>query len=168
MSQDPFEGVAAGRLREIEQALVSADLRYIQLPESPFGVGLSVSYGNDRYSIISINYGEAPYNAFVSSGVLRDVHQDRAVLLDACNTATRNNPAFPVFLHDAENGWDVIASSGFPIHLLARNPGFLREYLNAQACELVAQQREVLQGLGVGGVPYTAEDFPRLLIRSLL
>jgi hypothetical protein len=73
----------------------------------------------------------------ITVGVFKGVTQDRPTVLDACNTMTRDNPMYPVFLHDAQQGWDILVQQQFHIDLALKKPGLLLQ----QPCQPSALRR---------------------------
>jgi hypothetical protein len=102
--------------------------------------------------------------------VLKNVIKDRHGLLENCNRATRNNSAYPVFLHDAEAGWDILTQQQFPVEHVIANPGFMRA--NVENLPIAASRtRQTLLQNGVTGSVHswsTGEDLRSLLIRSMM
>ena len=79
--------------------------------------------------------------------------------------------AYPVHLHDAEIGWDILLTLTYPIALFENEPGFVTGWaLNAGHATTVASVRESLVEAEVSFRPYewNADDAQRLLTRTLI
>lgn len=166
---DPFDGVARRQLDRLQGALRANGLKTGELLETPFGVGFGVAWSETRFSVVSATYEETVPFAYVTAGVLKDVPRTRQALLEVCNSLTRDNPAFPAFLHDAEEGWDVLFSARVPVEVLMSQLQYFRLLLEygPGSAELA------LERFAAGGIPTTgrhtwSEDVPRLIMRSVI
>ena len=154
-------------LERLKPVINRLGLRDLELQPAPFGVGLAVGFGDTGFTVVSVAGGGNEGHVSLSCGVLRDVRQDRLLVLDACNRLTRDRAAYPFFLHDAQVGWDVLLQTSFPAQVLHDAPAFLDAML--RGLPQVAQEgREQLLDSQVGGVAYewAPADLQRLLIRS--
>jgi hypothetical protein len=144
-------------------------LKFVELEPAIFGVGIAVGFGDNDFVVMAIAGGGSENQVSLSCGVLRDVRQDRLLVLHECNRLTQNNPAYPFYLHDAEIGWDVLTTVTFPLNLLLDTPKFLGGVLRGLP-QVAAEGRTQLLSEEVGGLPYAWDrnDLQRLLLRSLL
>lgn len=151
---------------QVRRLLTGLGIKYVDLAPKVFGLGVGIGY-DAGFTVLSVFAGQT----FVrfTGGVLMDVDQDRLAVLNACNKRTQDLPSFPVFLHDADAGWDVLTATQFPIGILVHAPAFLKDYVEAMAM-VSTDARATFAELRVGGNPYewSGEDLDRLLIRSLL
>jgi hypothetical protein len=132
------------------------------------GVGFGVGFGDTDFVVVSAAGGNDQHVS-LTCGVLRDVRRERLLVLDACNRITQNRAAYPVFLHDAEIGWDVLLQTSFPLQVVLDAPGYAKAMLVGLP-EVAAEARDQLLAGGVGGVGYRWEpaDLQRLLVRSMM
>ena len=163
----PWLELAVRQLGKIKNLLGEADLKYIDLGQGLNCVGVGLTWGDARWAVVSVAAGGLEDAVTITVGVFKDVTQDRATVLDACNTTTRDNPTYPVFLHDAQQGWDILAQQQFPINLVLSNPDYFRGSLE-NLPRYAGLRRPDLQKAGIEGREYTwnDEDLRRLLIRS--
>ncbi len=142
--------------------------RPVTLPDSFRGAHLAIVLDESVYVALSLEFGMDVL--FVTSGVLRDVTDDRLTALQACNALTRSRPAFPCFLAPADGpyGSDVILQQGHPLSLVHEAPGFFKFSVETMS-SVTAKMRERLESEGLGGAPYrwNDEDIHRLTIRAL-
>lgn len=143
-------------------------LRTQSLDPGPLGVGFGVGFGDTDFVVVSAAGGNDQHVS-LTCGVLRDVRRERLLVLDACNRITQNRAAYPVFLHDAEIGWDVLLQTSFPLQVVLDAPGYAKAMLVGLP-EVAAEARGQLLAGGVGGVGYRWEpaDLQRLLVRSMM
>ena len=90
----------------------------------------------------------------VTVGVLRDiVEHDALGVLAECNRRTRDNAAYPLFLHDQPDGWDVLLQFRVPNLAVLASP----EYLNAVVGQLPTMGSEIRAEMinEFGGLPYS-------------
>jgi len=166
---DDFLGNAHQTLASAKTALTQNGVQSVDLAAKVFGVGLAVAFDPDSYTVLSVQGPPNDGQLMLTCGVLRDVTQDRLRVLDACNRHTQNLPAFAVYLHDAELGWDVLMQQSFPLRLLLDVPPFYLSLIEGMP-KVANQAREAMSQASVGGVPYTwtVDDVDRLFTRSLL
>lgn len=161
------EAEAQAVMARLRDVLAQEGLRSVDAPRNPFGAGLGVAWGDDVFTVMTVEAGE-PGMINLGSAVLRSVDEsERAALLDQVNSATRDNPLMPVVLHDAEAGWDVIVMQRFPLQLLLRNPRFLHDCAHA----LAHTAKDFVERFGQFGgrrPQWTADDLHELVIRTTL
>jgi hypothetical protein len=123
-----------------------------------------VAFGETDFVVVSTAAGDG-HPVSLSCGVLRD----RLLVLDGCNRITQDRAAYPVFVHDAEVGWDIVLQTSFPLQVLLDAPGYLRAMVVGLP-DVATEARHQLLDSGVGGVAYRWEraDLQRLLIRSMI
>jgi hypothetical protein len=166
---DDFLLPALQQLDRIKRLLERLSLRYENLPPLIVGGGVAVPVTASEYCVVSISAGGNENVLNITIGILRDiVRQDRLGVLDACNTRTRDNSAYPLFLHDAEAGWDILMQTRLPVNLLTEAPGFLDSLI--RNLPLLAADHRIELQRQFGGIAYQWEsaDLYRLGIRSLM
>lgn len=166
-----LELLAAARntLETIKSLTRQVGLTYIELPEAPVGVGIAVGFGDTQYTVLSVMGGGNEQQLNMAAGVLRDIQQERTTALELCNSMVRDNPAYPIYLHDAPIGWDILASNIFPVSLLIQAPAFFAN--SVRALPIVAEQaRPQFAEAGLGGEPFRWDDqgLNRLLLVSMI
>lgn len=141
---------------------------YIDL-EFVTGVGIAIGFGPTQYTVLSVMGGGNEGQLNIIAGVLRDIRQDRLTALYLCNGLVRDNPAYPVYLHDAEIGWDILVSNIFSVQLLLENPVFFAKSVRAlpQVADLV---RPTFLDAELSGQPFTwdEENRHRLFMESMM
>lgn len=156
-------------MQAVRNALTSQGLRFVDLDEFVMGLGVAIGFGDAGYVIASISHGAAG-SLYLTSGIVRDVNRDPLPVLQACNRRTQGNPAFAVFLHDADAGWDVLLQQKHPVGLMTDIPELLA--MNVRSFPQVAGEArtELAADPRIGGRPYVWSDIDlqQLLIRSLM
>lgn len=165
---DDFLAPARPTLARALQIVTGAGLQYQDLGQSMVGVGAAVAFGPEAFSLVSVAAGGTENVVNLTIGVLKNVRQDRLAVLDKCNRLTRDNPAYPYFLHDAEIGWDILLQVRIPILVVNDAPGYFLALLQ-QLPEISIEGREAISAVA-GGQPYqwNQNDCQRLLQRSLM
>lgn len=156
-------------LETIKSLTTQVGLKYVELPEAPFGVGIAVGLGETQYTVLSVMGGGSEGQLNIAAGVLRDIRQDRAKALELCNGMVRDNPAYPVYLHEAQIGWDILVANIFPVQLLVGAPTFFAN--SVRALPIVADNvRPKFAEAGLEGQPFHWDDegLKRLLLVSML
>lgn len=169
--QEPEDLLAAAKatLERIKSLTTQVGLKYIELPEAPCGVGIAVAFQGAQYVVLSVLGGGSESQLNITSGILRDIQQDRITALSLCNRMVRDNPAYPIFLHDAQMGWDILVSNLFPVRMLSESPTFFAN--TVRALPLVADNaRPTFLEAGLGGQPFNLdmENLNRLLLVSMV
>ena len=144
------------------------ELQYVELPENPLGIGIAVTSGGAYYSVISILMStQGQFN--ITSGILRDIQQDEVSALRLCNKMVRDNPAYPIFLHDAPIGWDILVETTLPTALLFDSPLVVANTTYGLP-RIAEAARPAFLEANLGGRPFNwdSEDINRLLLVSLL
>lgn len=168
MNVDPSNGLARSQLERLKVVVSQLGLNYYELPACPFGLGVAIAESETRFVLLSVFFEPGVGVAYTTSGVLKNVEHDRPRVLEVCNARTRDNPLFPIYLHDADEGWDILASQRLPIDLLVNNPQFLEEHIQAYRV-IIEKALPAFQEAGVRGERHKwSEDLPRLLVRSLI
>jgi len=165
---DPLEE-AHEAVRQLAEAMQSAELNVAQLPDTGVSSNLLLGFGDDGYVLVTV-IGGNEVTTYLTTGAAADVEHDRLAALEFANARTRENPALPVFLHDAGDGhWDLLVQQSHPTAVLTQNPGFLRGMITANIARTVAV-REALAESTVGGRAYeaTPEDLQRLAQRAVV
>ena len=162
-------GAAPETLARVCRLLDRLELRYMQLPDSPIGVGIGVSFGESGFEVISVIGPPSDQSVKLTAGIARDVPQDRLQILDLCNRHTQGLSQFPIYLHDAQAGWDVLMQVDFPVQLLEDVPPFFLNVVQSLP-PIAAQAREPFVEGGCAGMPYewTEADTTRLMLRSTM
>ena len=169
---DYLKDLLADAVRGLDRVKALASrigLRYAELQPCPFGLGIAAAWSETRFVLMSTAAGGGSDQVYLTCGVLRDIHPDRLAALDACNSLTRDNPAYPMFLHDAEAGWGILMQTSLNIPLIERVPD-LFEVTCRGLPELAEQRRTALLGKNLGGSPFrwSGDDLQQLLIRSVV
>jgi hypothetical protein len=81
----------------------------------------------------------------------------------------RDNPAYPIYLHEAEIGWDILVSNIYPVTLLVNNPAFFVNSVKALPMQADILRPEFAEA-GLGGEVFTwdADDRQRLFMESMM
>lgn len=154
-------------LQTVQELTAAVGLKYCKLRESAMSVGIGVGFSDTDFAVASIMGGGNESHVVLACGVLRDIDQHEYEALRFCNTQTRDRPAYPSYLHDADFGWDILQVCSFPLQILANSPAFYKAMLQGLP-EVAASVRSEAQ-LILGGTPYRwASDLDRLLLRSTL
>ncbi len=164
-----FLSEADAQLRRMKQVLGELGLQCVELSPVATGTGFGVAFGETDYVVVAVAGGGSEGNAYITSGVFRDINDDRLAALEACNERVSSNPACPFFLHDADAGWDILLQLSYPVQLLLDLPHFFGALLRGTPQE-VERARPDFATKGVYGTPYRwcEEDAQRLLMRSLV
>jgi len=159
--------LAASQLERVKAFLDSQGRKYLDLGECAVGVGLGMCFGEPDICVLSVMV-EMESTLLITSGVLKDVNRDRLAVLDACNSQTRGNPTFPVYLHDAEVSWDILCQMQYPIDFLLSLPDFFLDCIRSVA---MAPKTfgPAFNEKGISGElwPWNEEGAPALLLRSM-
>ena len=171
---DPDPGNLLGecqrQMDRVVALLSQLGLRYVQIPRVLFGVGVGIGFSRTDFVVVSILGGGAENQVMITSGILKDITQDRVAALEAANSLTRNNTAYPVFLHDAQAGWSMLMQTSLPIPVVLNNPQYLDVVVQglpglAEECRATIAERWPLEGVAW---EWTDGDLDGLLIRSLI
>lgn len=168
LRMDDLIAAARPTLARVVELLRQHSIKVTPLPDAFIGVGAAVGWSDLSFCVVSVAAGGNESIVNLTIGVIKDVQQDRLTVLDACNRLTRDNAAYPYFLHDAEAGWDVLLQVRLPLGVVVNSS----EYFLALVHQLPAMGvgvRNDLQSV-LGGTPYgwSDADLNRLLLRSLL
>lgn len=162
--------LAAARLSMSQVRELAAQIGFAStdLDENPAGVGIAIEFG-EQCVVLSVIAGGSEGQLYITTGVLRDVKRERTAILDLCNDMVRDNPAYPIYLHDGEESWDVILSTVYPIRTLTALPEFFQNSIQALP-EVAAVARNRFVEAGLGGEPFGSgrSDLDRLLAESIL
>ncbi len=159
-------GSARETVRRLEALSQTVGLKYLELPEAPVSAGIAIGFGDVDYVVVSVIGGDEA-TVSISCGVLRDIERDEARALRLCNDLTRNRPAYPVYLHDAPIGWDILLSTQLPTQILLADPAFYDALVRGLPT-IAAEARAAAEESRLGGAPYrwTEDDVQRLLVCS--
>ncbi len=159
----------AGSLNEVRQALTVAGIKHVDVPKFVMGGGVAVAWSDDFFAVMSVaNFNDQEIK--ITYGVLRNINQDRLSALEYCNLHNQNFVTYPTYLHDAENGWDIILQNVLPLQILRDSPEFVVGFYLHGSSEVIDDLRTKAAELGLGGQPYrwNDEDASRLLAKSLM
>lgn len=160
------EHAAHGTLNELKRLVSGFSLELFEVPQAQtLGIGVGVALSESSFVVISVLGGD-PEMPLLTSGVLRDINQDRLAALEACDDRVGQNPLMPFYLHDDSRGWDILLQQRFPLMLLMREPGFLQMCLVSQA-DVTEEARILFAERGLGGRAYELNDAPLLLSNSM-
>lgn len=161
-------GPARPTLALVLSLLRNRGLRYTELGDIFLGVGAAVRGPGAGYCVLSVGAGGNELVVNLTIGVLKDIDQNRLAALDACNRLTRDNAAYPYFLHDASTGWDVLMQVRLPVGVVVDAVEYFLDLIVELPGVAGASQAQLVGELG--GVAYTWSDpdIQRLLLRSLL
>lgn len=172
MSLEEFTDQARRQLERVKVLCAQSGLRYVELPPAFLGAGVAIGFDETDYVVVSVAGGGGEGQLLVTSGLLNDVARDRAAALEAANHFTSNNPAYPVFLHDADAGWALLAQQSIPVQLAVDVPAYFIDFCVKALPQVVAEYRQtVAEKWGrLGGRPWrwTPEDHSALLLRSMM
>lgn len=166
---DELIALAKSQLGRIKALCSQVGLKYIELPDDVFGAGIGVGFGETGNVVLSVMGGGSEGKLMITSGILWDIKQDRLAALNACNSFTSGNTLFPVYLHDAQNGWSLLMQLTYTIDLLLDNPDYF-DLVVRSTPQMAAQHRaEIAEKYDLGARPWqwTAEDLSMLLSKSL-
>jgi hypothetical protein len=161
--------LAKSQLGQIKALCAQVGLKYVELPDDVFGPGVGIGFGEAGYVVLSVMGGGNEGKLMITSGILKDIKQDRLTALTACNALTSGNTLFPVYLHDARNGWSVLMQLTYTINLLLDNPEYFSLVVRSTPQMAAEHRAEIAEKYDLGGQPWqwTAEDLSMLLTKSL-
>ena len=142
---------AQAELDRLRAVLDGLGLKYVDVEPRMFGVAAAVAFGETDFAVLSVVSGNQNY-VYVTAGALREVARDKLAVLEVCNDYVAQNSEVPVYLHDAEIGWDVLAQVAHPVQLYVDVPAYFNLMLRAvpNAAEKV---RAALSEKGIAGEP---------------
>jgi hypothetical protein len=161
--------LAKSQLGRVKALCTQVGLKYVELPDNLFGAGVGAGFGEAQYVVLSVMGGGSENKLLITSGVVKNIKQDRLAALTACNSFTSGNTLFPVYLHDADNGWSLLMQLTYTIDLLLDNPDYFSLVVRTTP-QIAAQHRaELAEKYDLGGQAWqwTAEDLSMLLTKSL-
>lgn len=165
---DPILGRAIAQMDRVKAALAQAGLRFVEIGTG-FAAGVAVAFGDGGYTVLSVMGGGSEGVLNLTSGAARRVSGDRLRILEICNGLTRNNAFFPVYLHDADAGWDVLVQQRFPVGMLLADPAALGSFVAALPVVARSAREKLLEaGLAGQALRWNDEDVRELLIRSVM
>lgn len=168
---DELIGLARQQLERVKVLCTQSGLSYVEINPTFMGVGVAVGFSDTEYVVLSVAAGGNENQLQITSGVLFDINRDRLTALEAANSFTSDNSAYPVYLHDAEVGWDLLMQQTLPIELLLDVPPFFTEFCVRALPQVVNGYRvAIAERWDLGGRPWqwTTEDLDALLLRSML
>jgi hypothetical protein len=165
-----FLDTARDQLERVRGLTRHVGFKFVELAPFPVGVGIGIAWGKQEYVVLTVAGGGSEHQLSITSGVLRDIRQDRLSALDTCNRLTQNNAAYPVYLHDAEAGWDILVQQTFPIEVLFAVPEFFASSCTNLPIVSANTREEFASRSSVGGVLYdwNEHDLHRLFLRSMM
>lgn len=166
---DEAERRLADSLNEIRQRLAKANLKYIEAGPFGMGGGVAIAWSETFFAMLSVaRYLDQQFN--ITYGVLRNINQDRQGALECCNLHNQQLTSYPAYLHDADNGWDIIQQNVLPLQILREAPQFVLGFYLGGSSKIVDNLRTQAVERGLGGEPYrwNDEDVNRLLAKSLI
>lgn len=164
--------VNAGHVQRIAGVLANNGLHATRLGPAPvFGSsGLTLAFAPNVIAVVTVPmFVGAQFS--ITYGIGKDLPQHRLEILDICNRHTQGLTAYPIHLHDADAGWDILLTLTYPIQLLLDQPSFITGFaLNSGFVGIVAAIRGKFAKAGIPVTPYenNSEDQHRLQLRSLL
>jgi hypothetical protein len=167
---DELIELAKGQLDRVKALCTQVGLRYIEIADSFFGAGIGVALSEMDYVILSVLGGGSESKLMVTCGLAKDIKQDRLAALTASNTFTRNNTIFPVFLHDAKDGWSLLMQLTYTVDLLLDNPEYFFMVVRTTPQVATEHRAELAEKYDLGGQlwRWTPDDLELLLLKSLL
>jgi hypothetical protein len=166
---DDAERRVAASLDEVRRTLSAAGVKYVDAGGFVMGSGVAVAWSETFYAILSIaNFLDQQLN--ITYGVLRHINQDRLAALEFCNLHNQNMAAYPTYLHDAENGWDILQQNVLPLQILLEAPQFVLGFYLDGSSQTVDDLRAKAAERNLGGEPcrWNSDDVHRLLAKSLM
>jgi hypothetical protein len=158
------------RIDHLGQLLGQAGLQYSTLDRHPMGGGHVLAFAEDVIVAVTVNmYLGGQFS--ITYGVGRDLPRQRCEILEICNRHNQGMTAYPIHLHDADAGWDVLLTLTYPFQLFVSEPEFISGFaLNASVGEVVGGVRTAFAEAGMPLVPYqwNSEDASRLQMRALI
>jgi hypothetical protein len=158
---------ARAQLDRLRVVLDGLSLKYVEIEPRMTAVGLAVAFGDAEFSVLSISGGNSSY-VYVTAGALKDVSHEKLQILEVCNDYVADRAEVPVYLHDADIGWDVLAQATHPVELYVDVPAYFGLILRAVPNAAIGV-RQALGAKGVAGEPYkfSEQDLNRLFITSV-
>ncbi len=99
---DEFTALAAQQLERVKVTCSQIGLKYVELPPWFMGLGIAIGFGETDYTVLSILGGGSESQLMTTSGILKNINQDRGAALHAVNRFNQQNSSYTVYLHDAE------------------------------------------------------------------
>lgn len=163
------EARVAESVDEIRRTLASAGLQYVEAGRFVMGSGVAVAWSETFFAMMSVgNFLDQQLN--ITYGVLKNIERNRTTALEFCNRHNQDLSAYPTYLHDAENGWDILQQNVLPMQVLRDAPAFVVGFYLGGSSQIVDDLRSNAREAGLGGEPYywNEEDVQRLLAKSLM
>jgi hypothetical protein len=169
-TMDELTALATQQLERVKVACSQLGLKYVELQPTVMGVGIAIGFGQVDYTILSVMGGGNEGQLITTSGILKDIAQDRLAALEIVNRFNQRNSAYTVFLHDAEVGWSLLVQRTTPVEVFLDSPTFLSALVRGLPVATAEYREELAQVTSLGGAPWvwTAEDHSNLLLRSVL
>ncbi len=167
---DELVALAAQQLERVKVTCSQIGLKYVQLPSQFLGVGIAIGFGETDYTILSIMGGGSESQLMTTSGILKNITQDRGAALQAVNRFNQENTSYTVYLHDAEAGWSLLVQRTTPIEVFLDTPTYLNALVRALPMAVQEMRQKLAQETVLGGEPWSwnPQDHNQLLIRSML
>ncbi|MDP9459911.1 MAG: hypothetical protein M3Q22_06575 [Actinomycetota bacterium] len=134
------------------------------------GLGIAIGFGETDYTVLSILGGGSESQLMTTSGILKNINQDRGAALHAVNRFNQQNSSYTVYLHDAEAGWSLLVQRTTPIEVFFDSPSYLNALVRGLPMAVQEMRQQIAQETALGGQPWrwNPQDHNDLLIRSLL
>ena len=145
-------------------------LSFSEMPRHALGGGFALAFAEDVIVAVSVSFGNH-HQFSISWGVAKDLARDAASITWACNRHNQDLTAYPVHLHDADAGWDILQTCTFPVQLFEAEPDFIAGWLlNPGYSAVIRGIRDAFVAAGIAMQPYlwNADDANRLMMRSLI
>lgn len=161
---------AKQQLEKIKALCSHSALKYVDLPPEVMGVGIAIGFGQTDYVILSILGGDSSNQLMITSGIFTEIKRNRAAALEAANHFTRDNTAYPVYLHDADIGWALLMQQTHSIELLLEVPQYFNNCVRGLPQVVIEYRNIISENWDLGGRPWewAPEDHKALLIRSMM
>ena len=162
--------LAAQQLDRVKAACSLTGLKYVELPPTVFGVGVAIGFGQTDYTILSILGGGSESQVMATSGILKNIAQERGPALEVANRFNQNNSSYSVYLHDAQAGWSLLVQRTTPVKVFLDCPDYLNAIVRALPMAVQEFRQTIAQETQLGGQPWTwtEQDHSDLLVRSML
>lgn len=167
---DELIALAAQQLERVKVACSQLGLKYLELEPTFVGVGIAIGFGETDYTVLSVMGGGSEGQLITTSGILKDIDQDRPAALEIVNRFNQRNSAHTVYLHDAEVGWSLLVQRTTPVEVFLDSPNYLAALVRGLPMAVQEFRQELAQETHLGGESWTwtAQDHSDLLIRSML
>jgi len=156
-------------LNAVRLILESCGLASVDVePIAMLAGGAAIGWQEGGFSVVTVGLGGSESLINIATGAMKDVPHDRLSILETCNACTRDNPLFPVYLHDAEIGWDILVHQRWPLEAFGDSPGLLGIFLQVQQQKAdEAREKGLARSLEGGRFVWDDDDIKRLAISTV-